>query len=104
MGPLVARERVFGHAMLLAFLVVQVLDGVMTYLGVMTYGVQVEGNPIVAWYIGELGVGLAMTATKGFAAVCAAMLHYYSRHRTLGLLTILYLAAAVWPWTRLLIH
>lgn len=101
---LVAREHLFGNAMLLAFFVVQVLDGVLTYLGVVTYGVEVEGNPIVAWYIAELGAGLAIPATKGFAAVCAATLHYYSRHRTLGLLTILYLTAAVWPWTRLLIH
>jgi hypothetical protein len=97
-----ARERLFGNAMLLAFLIAQALDGALTYLGVMSYGVQIEGNPIVAWYIGELGAGLAIVGAKGFATVCAATLHFYSRHRTVGLLTILYLAAAIWPWMRLL--
>ena len=104
MGPVVARERLFGDAMLVAFCTAQVLDGVLTYLGIMTYGLQAEGNPIVAWYIAQLGAGLAIAAAKGFATICAATLHLHSRHRTLGLLTILYLAAAVWPWMRLLGH
>ena len=102
MASLVAREQLFGNTMLLFFLIAQAFDGGLTYLGIMRYGVQIEGNPIVAWYVSELGVGVAIAAAKGFATVCAATLHLYSRHRTLGLLTILYLTAAVWPWMRLL--
>ena len=102
MGPLAGRGQLFGNAMLLAFLLAQACDGVLTYLGIMSYGVQIEGNPIVAWYITELGVGVAIAAAKGFATACAATLHVYARHRTVGLLTILYLTAAVWPWMRLL--
>jgi hypothetical protein len=98
----VAREHLFGNAMLLAFLVAQVFDGFLTYLGVMLYGVQIEGNPIVAWYITKMGAGLGMSVAKGFATVCAATLHLCSRHRTVGLLTLLYLTVAVWPWVRLL--
>jgi hypothetical protein len=100
----VAREYLFGNLMLVVFLLAQTFDGALTYLGIMTYGVQVEGNPILAWYVAQLGAGVAIGGAKAFATVCAAILHFHSRHRTLGLLTILYLTAAVWPWMRILSH
>jgi hypothetical protein len=92
----------FGDIVLLAFLGAQVLDGALTYIGVHSYGVGIEANPIVGWYIAVLGIGYALFATKALAIACAALLHVFARHRVIGALTILYLALAVRPWVHLL--
>ena len=91
-----------GNGVLVLFLLAQACDGALTYVGIRRYGLDIEANPIVAWYVAALGVGTAMIATKTLAALCAATLHVWSRHRTIGVLTILYVAVAVWPWARLL--
>ena len=89
--------------MLLAFVVVQALDGALTYLGIATFGASAEANPVVAWYVSVFGPGVGLAAVKGIAVACAAALHLNDRHRTLGGLTVLYVAGAVVPWTRLLL-
>jgi len=92
----------FGDTVLLAFLVAQFFDGALTYFGVHYYGLGIEANPIVGWYIAVLGIGYALFATKALAVACAALLHLFSRHRVIGVLTILYLMAAIRPWVHLL--
>jgi hypothetical protein len=92
----------FGDVVLLAFVIAQTLDGAFTYLGVTTYGSTIEANPVVAWYIGSLGAAIGLVGIKALGLVCAATLHRCNRHRTLGILTVLYLLAAVLPWTRVL--
>ena len=37
-----------GNAIVLAFLISQFLDGIFTYVGVVTFGMAIEANPIVA--------------------------------------------------------
>ena len=96
------RRSLFGDAVLLAFLGAQLCDGVFTYVGVHVFGLQVEANPIVGWYIAMLGVGSALIATKVLAVACAAVLHFFARHRVVGALTIFYLTMAVKPWVHLL--
>lgn len=91
----------FGDGVLLLFLLAQLADGAMTYLGVHVFGLEIEANPIVSWYIAAFGVGVALLAAKLLAATCAMTLHLTARHRTVGVLTILYLGAAVWPWSTL---
>ena len=88
--------------MLLAFVIAQALDGALTYLGIAAFGAAAEANPVVAWYVSALGAGAGLAAVKGGAIACAATLHVTARHRILGGLTVLYLTAAVLPWTRLL--
>jgi len=90
----------FGNWALGAFLIAQALDGALTYLGVVTFGVGIEANPIVAWYVTAVGAGLALIGVKLLAVACAAALHWQEMHRTLGALTVLYLAAAILPWAR----
>jgi uncharacterized membrane protein len=92
----------FGDAMLLAVLGAQFFDAAFTYVGVHAFGLEVEANPIVGWYIAALGVSGALIATKVLAVACAAVLHVFSRHRLIGALTIFYLAMAVRPWVHLL--
>jgi hypothetical protein len=92
----------FGDIVLLAFLGAQFFDGALTYIGVHHYGIGIEANPIVGWYIAVLGIGYALFATKALAIACAALLHVFARHRVIGVLTIIYLTLAVRPWVHLL--
>ena len=92
----------FGDGILLAFLLAQLSDGILTYVGISTFGEAIEANPLLAWYISRFGPAVAVIGAKSFAVACAATLHFCDRHRTVGVLTIVYLAGAVWPWTRLI--
>jgi uncharacterized membrane protein len=92
----------FGDAILLVFLFAQLLDGVFTYVGISTFGQSIEANPLLAWYIAVFGPGVALIGAKAFAIACGATLHCCARHRTVGVLTLVYLAAAVWPWTQII--
>lgn len=91
----------FGNFVILLFLISQVLDGAFTYLGVSAFGLS-EGNPIIAYYMAHHGVGPSLTVAKMLAVVCSMVLHLLGLHRTLGLLTLMYLSMAVLPWTYLL--
>ena len=47
-------------------------------------------------------MGPSVTVAKGLAVVCSMVLHLLGMHRTLGVLTLVYLSMAVLPWTYLL--
>lgn len=96
-----ARPDWFGNVVIILFLVAQVLDGAFTYLGISSFGLS-EGNPLIAHYIREHGLGVSLTAAKVLAVVCSMVLHLLGLHRTLGLLTLMYLSLAVLPWTYLI--
>jgi hypothetical protein len=86
----------------LAFVAVQVLDGVLTYVGVRTFGLGIEANPLVAWYAEAFGAATGLVAAKLFAIGCASVLYLTSRHRTVAVLTVLYVAFAIVPWAHVL--
>jgi hypothetical protein len=100
--PVPARRLSKAEFVWLAFVLVQVLDGVMSYVGVSTFGHWIEANPLVAWYAAALGPGVAFTAVKLFAVACGTLLYLTSRHRTVAALTLFYLAFAVMPWAHVL--
>jgi hypothetical protein len=80
------------------FLVLQMLDGTMTYAGVRLLGEHVEMNGVLAWYMDVIGVGTAILAAKLVACACGCVLYSTRRHRTLAALSGLYLGVAVLPW------
>ena len=86
----------------LAFVTVQILDGVLTYVGLRTFGLGIEANPIVAWYAEAFGAAAGLVAAKLFAIGCASVLYLTSRHRTVAVLTLLYVAFAILPWAHVL--
>jgi hypothetical protein len=86
----------------LAFVTVQALDGIMSYVGVHTFGAWIEANPLVAWYASMFGPAVAFTAAKLFAIACGTLLYLMARHRTVAVLTLFYLAFAVVPWVHVL--
>jgi len=86
----------------LAFVTVQVLDGIMSYIGVAKHGPGIEANPLVAWYLGAFGPALGFAAAKLFAVTCGAVLYFTARHQWVAALTLLYLVFAVGPWIHVL--
>ena len=85
----------------LTFVAVQVLDGIMSYVGVHRIG-WMEGNPLVAWYLTVLGPALAFTVVKLFAVACGSVLYLKARHAAVAALTVFYLAFAVVPWVSII--
>ena len=95
----------FGLVVWLAFVLAQVADGVLTYIGVGRFGIGVEANPLIASYIAVGGAGVALFGAKAFALGCGTVLHLQAMHRSLAAITALYFGAAVcgwasvlWPW------
>jgi len=92
----------FGDVALVAFLVCQVLDGALTYVGVVTFGRSIEANPLLAWLMDTVGEATAVTGAKVLAGTCGIALHLTAVHRIVAILTLVYLGVAVLPWTGLL--
>lgn len=98
------RRNVFGDVALIVFLLAQASDGVLTYIGVSTYGLHVEGNPIIGWLMAAMGEGPALATAKLAAGVFGIALHLSAVHRAVALLAGFYVAAAVVPWVAILFY
>ena len=92
----------FGDLALAAFLVVQALDGFYTYVGVSTYGLDVEANPIVSAFMAYFGEAGGLVGAKAVASMLGICLYFCQVHAVVALLTGFYLTAAIAPWTLLL--
>jgi uncharacterized membrane protein len=96
------RANLFGNCVVVAFLLAQAFDGVMTYVGVRQYGLRMEGNPLLGWLMASLGSGVAVTAAKAAAGAFGIALHLGAVHRLVAALAAFYLAVAVVPWIAIL--
>jgi hypothetical protein len=96
------RPSLFGDIALVFFLLAQCFDGVFTYVGVASFGLGVEANPIVATLMAHLGHGTGLMSAKIVASVLGIGLHLLRVHNAVALLTVFYLAAAIVPWSVLL--
>lgn len=92
----------FGDAMLLLFLLLQCFDGVFTYIGVVTFGVAIEANPIIRELIAQFGEAPALLGAKLVAGVLGIALHLRHVHGAVALLAGFYLIAAILPWAVIL--
>jgi hypothetical protein len=97
-----AQRSLFGDAAVIVFLIAQYLDGIFTYVGVASFGVAMEGNPLIVSLMTWLGHGPALVMAKTTAAVLGMALHLGRVHGAVALLAAFYMAAAVVPWTRIL--
>jgi len=97
-----SKESPFGNFIVLAFLVVQALDGTLTYVGLATLGRVIEGNPVVASLMTVFGLGVGLAGAKLFAASLGIALHIFGAHRLVAALTAFYLAGAILPWMAVL--
>jgi hypothetical protein len=96
------RRSWFGDAVLLIFLLAQCLDGVFTYVGVISYGMSIEANPLIATLMAYVGHGLALMAAKSLAALLGIGLHIRQVHAAVALLAGFYVVIAVVPWVAIL--
>jgi hypothetical protein len=98
-GP---RRSLFGDFVLIAFLLAQGFDGVFTYVGVTTYGLAVEANPLIAALMAHLGHGAALASAKSVAAALGICLHLRQVHAAVAVLALFYAAVAILPWVVIL--
>ena len=87
-----------GVFVLVVFLVTQVADGALTYWGVRRFGLEVEMNFYLAWFMAAVGPGLALVAAKSLAWVCGLILFQTAWLRTLAVATGWCLGFALVPW------
>jgi hypothetical protein len=92
---------VFGDVAILGFIIVQCLDGAFTYLGVTIWGPGIEANPLVSSAMAASGLGAGLALAKLVAMGFGVLLHLYRVHNLVAFLTVIYIAAAIIPWTTL---
>lgn len=102
LGTLRGNHRLFGDLAVIVFLLAQASDGVLTYIGVSTYGLAIEGNPLIAWLMASMGEGPALATAKVTAGLFGIALHLSAVHRAVALLAGFYLVAAIAPWMAIL--
>lgn len=93
----------FGDLALFLFLLAQAGDGVLTYVGVATFGMHSEGNPLIAWLMTVLGHGPGLAAAKVTAGAFGILLHLSEVHKAVALLAAFYFAVAIVPWLAMLL-
>jgi uncharacterized membrane protein len=93
---------VFGDVALLLFLTAQMLDGVLTYVGVSVYGLHMEGNPLIGWMMANMGHGPALATAKVTAGFFGIALHLSAVHKAVAVLTLFYIVIAIVPWVAVL--
>jgi hypothetical protein len=96
------RRNLFGDVALVAFLLAQASDGVLTYIGVRTFGPRIEGNPLIAWLMTAIGEVPALATAKLTAGFFGIALHLSAVHRAVALLAVFYVAVAIVPWIAIL--
>ena len=86
----------------------QILDGVLTAIGVNHFGVQAEGNPLIRHFMLLIGPNLALFFVKSFAVLIVATLCVLARrvfwiaHALRGV-AMTYLLCAIVPWTHIIL-
>jgi hypothetical protein len=100
--PLPRRRSCFGDCALALFLLAQCLDGVLTYIGVVAFGIGMEGNPIIIALMTHLGHGPGLLSAKMAAGALGICLHLHEIHAVVALLAGFYLTAAIAPWAVIL--
>ena len=92
----------FGDVVLVLFLLAQCLDGVFTYVGVVTFGIGIEANPVIAALMMYFGEAAALLGAKIVASALGIALHLRQVHSAVALLAVFYLTVAILPWTAIL--
>jgi hypothetical protein len=80
------------------FTIAQLADGVLTYWGVTTLGIHVEGNDLLAATMHAIGPFRALVSAKLLACVCGYILYRTASHKPLAIMAGLYIGVAVTPW------
>ena len=88
--------------------IVQILDGVLTGLGMHYFGTHMEGNPILRNLFETIGFIPALIIVKLSAiliviALCISAKKLQWIEKALKMVTVFYVTAALIPWTYILV-
>jgi hypothetical protein len=97
-----ARPSLFGDVVVIVFLLAQCFDGVFTYVGVLSFGMSIEANPLIASLMETFGHGVALTGAKLLAASLGICLHLRQIHSAVAVLAGFYIVVAIVPWVMIL--
>jgi uncharacterized membrane protein len=97
-----ARPSLFGDVVVIVFLLAQCFDGVFTYVGVRSFGLSIEANPLIATLMNTFGHGVALTGAKMIAAALGICLHLRQIHSAVAVLAGFYVVVAIVPWVMIL--
>jgi hypothetical protein len=86
------------RVVLFLFLLTQACDGAFTYAAVRAYGIAAEGNMVLATWMTLVGPFPTLFVAKFVAAGGGVLLYTRGIHRTLAILTLLYVLGAIGPW------
>ena len=101
-GSARSNGRLFGDVAVIVFLLAQASDGVLTYVGVSLYGYGIEGNPVIAWLMNQMGHGPALATAKLTAGGFGIALHLSAVHKAVAVLAGFYVVVAIIPWVAIL--
>src|SRR3989344_177902 len=76
----------FGNVAILMFVLVQCLDGILTYVAVMTWGIALETNPVASSFMSVMGVGLGLVVAKLVGVALGAILYWRGAHNAVAML------------------
>jgi hypothetical protein len=86
----------------------QIMDGVLTGIGIHRYGVEAEGNLFIRTLMEQFGYVQALILVKGFSifvigtlCVLSTVVHWVPR--AMKIVIAIYLCGAIIPWTAVLI-
>ena len=96
------RPSLFGDVILIVFLLAQCFDGVFTYVGVLSFGMSIEANPLIATLMHTFGHAAGLTAAKLVAAGLGICLHLRQIHGAVAILAGFYIVVAIVPWALIL--
>lgn len=100
-GELSISKRALEVGLFLA--ICQLLDGMLTYLGLSLFGIEMEGNRILAFMMKTWGSFPVLFVSKIMALILVGFLTVYSHKRRwfrpiIVALALLYIVLAVLPW------
>ena len=90
-----------GPLVMVLFLIIQFLDGALTYWGVTRFGIDLEMNALLSSWMYEVGPGATLLVAKGVACLCGFILYRARYLRPLAAVAGLCLGIAVVPWAYL---
>jgi hypothetical protein len=80
------------------FVLIQLLDGVLTYWGVTRFGIDLEMNGLLSRWMVEIGPAATLVVAKTLACACGLILYRADYFRALAAVAGLCLGVAVVPW------
>ncbi len=88
----------FGNVAIIGCIFFQCLDGILTYAVIKIWGLGVEVNPLIVWFMSIMGVGLGLVVTRIWAIGIGLLFYRLGFHNVVALAAGYYLIIVALPW------